>query len=180
VNEELRPFEVGALYAALDEKRTGLSISWQAVANEIWQLSSDLNDRRKDHPISPATLTNMAKNPRTSCQHALFMLRWLGRSPESFLEGAEGATGDDERFALPVAGADRRLRWALKLLYASMDEKRRQEGLTWAALAAVLGCSANQLTGLRTAKFATGMDLAMRIVQWLGRPASDFVYRAKW
>lgn len=46
-----------------------------------------------------------------------------------------------------------------------MDEKRRQDGLTWPALAALLGCSPSQLTGLRTSKFATGMDLAMRIVQ---------------
>jgi len=119
----------------------------------------------------------MAKNPRTSCQHALFMLRWLGRSPESFLKDA---TGDDERFALPVVGPDRRLRWSLKLLYATMDEKRRQEGLTWSALAALLGCSANQLTGLRTAKYATDMDVAMRITQWIGRPAGDFVYAATW
>jgi hypothetical protein len=77
-------------------------------------------------------------------------------------------------------GPDRRLRWSLKLLYASMDEKRRLDGLTWSALAGILGCSPNQLTGLRTAKFATGMDLAMRIVQWLGRPAADFVYPATW
>ena len=190
----MRSFDVEALYAALDDKRTQLGLSWQGVATQLWELSSDLNERRSDHPISPSTLTNMAKNPRTSCQHALFMLRWLGRTPESFLAGAndddqdddEGpgsndAHGDDpDRFALPAAGPDRRLRWALKLLYASMDEKRRQDGLTWPALAATLGCSPNQLTGLRTAKFATGMDLAMRIVQWLGRPAADFVYPAKW
>jgi hypothetical protein len=184
----VRSFDVSALYAALDDKRTQLGLSWQGVANQLWELSSDLNDRRRrDHPISPSTLTNMAKNPRTSCQHALFMLRWLGRTPESFLAGAndEGATDDGghddpDRFALPAAGLDRRLRWALKLLYASMDEKRRQDGLTWPALAATLGCSPNQLTGLRTAKFAAGMDLAMRIVQWLGRPAADFVYPAKW
>jgi len=147
------------------------------VADRLWEQSSQLNDRRRDHPISPATLTKMAKNPRTSCQHALFMLRWLGRTPESFLKGANG---DEERCALPVAGPDRRLRWSLKLLYASMDERRRQEGLSWPALAAILGCSPNQLTGLRTAKFATGMDLAMRIVQWIGRPAADFVYPATW
>jgi hypothetical protein len=176
-DQAVRPFDVSALYAALDDRRTTLDISWPRVAKQIWELSSDLNDRRRDHPISPSTLTNMAQNPRTSCQHALFMLRWLGRTPESFLTGA---TGDDERFALPVAGPDRRLRWALKLLYASMDEKRRQDGLTWAALAATLGCTANQLTGLRTAKFATNMDLAMRIVQWLDRPAADFVYPATW
>ena len=177
MSQSIRPFDVRALYAALDEKRIALDLTWATVARQLWELSSELNDRRSDHPISPATLTNMAKNPRTSCQHALFMLRWLDRTPESFLKGA---TGDDERFALPAAGPDRRLRWSLKLLYASMDEKRRRDGLTWPALADLLGCSANQLTGLRTAKFATGMDLAMRIAQWMGRPAADFVYPAKW
>jgi hypothetical protein len=40
---------------------------------------------------------------------------------------------------------------------------------------------ARALTGLRTAKFATGMGLAMRITQGLGRPpAADFVYVANW
>ena len=60
------------------------------------------------------------------------------------------------------------------------DEKRQQEELTWPALAAIMGCTPNQLTALRTAKFATGMDVALRIVQWLDRPAADFVYRATW
>ncbi|MFZ0664374.1 MAG: hypothetical protein WAM97_01370 [Acidimicrobiales bacterium] len=177
MTQAVRPFDVRALYAALDDKRTEAGISWAAVAKQLWELSSELNDRRRDHPISASTLTNMAKNPRISCQHALFMLRWLGRTPESFLDGGHGS---EERFDLPVAGPDRRLRWALKLLYASMDEKRVQQGLTWPALAAILGCSSNQLTNLRTAKFGTGMDLAMRIVQWIGRPAADFVYPATW
>jgi hypothetical protein len=173
----IRPFDTAALYLALDTKRFELGLSWTGVANHIWALSSDLNRRRSDHPISPSTLTNMATKPRTSCQHALFMLRWLDRSPESFLHGE---VDDDPRFALPTAGSDRRLRWALKLLYASMDEKRREQGLTWPALAETLACSPHQLTGLRIAKFATGMDLAMRIVQWVDRPASDFVYPATW
>jgi hypothetical protein len=173
---EIRPFDAYALYRAVDSRRAELGLSWKGAAEQIWQLSSDLNDRRKDHPISPSTLTNMATKPRTSCQHALFMLRWLGRTPESFLKEA----GDDEGFALPEAGPDRRLRWSLKLLYATMDEKRTEDGLTWTALAKTLGCNTNQLTALRTARFATGMDLAMRIVQWIGRPAADFVYPARW
>ncbi len=176
-DQTIRPFDIGALYSALDDKRTELGISWRRVADQLWELSAELNDRRRDHPISPATLTNMAKNPRISCQHALFMLRWLGRAPESFLTGA---TGDEAGFALPAAGTDRRLRWSLKLLYAAMDEKRRADGLTWPRLAAILGCSSNQLTGLRTARYATGMDTAMRIVQWIRRPAADFVYPATW
>lgn len=174
----IRPFDAAALYRALDARRVERGLSWKGVADQIWQLSSELNDRRGDHPIAPSTLTAMATTPRATCQHALFMLRWLDRTPESFLVGV--TDGDDPRFALPDAESDRRLRWALKLLYACMDEQRRAQGLTWAALAGVLGCSPHQLTGLRRAKFATGMDLAMRIVQWLGRPATDFVYAAEW
>ena len=83
----IRPFDAGALYEALDTRRTELGLSWSGVAHEIWQLSAELNERRRDHPISPSTLTAMGRKPRTSCQHALFMLRWLGRSPESFLAG---------------------------------------------------------------------------------------------
>jgi hypothetical protein len=173
----LRPFDGAALYAALDARRAELGLSWKGVADQIWALSAELNARRGDHPISPSTLTNIAKRSNTSCQHALFMLRWLGRTPESFLAGPPA---DDSRYTLPAAGPDRRLRWALKALYEAVDEKRHQEGLTWPELAAVLGCTPSQASGLRTAKFAIGMDLAMRMVQWLGRPAADFVYVAKW
>jgi hypothetical protein len=173
----IRRFDVAALYAALDDQRVQLGLSWTQVANQLWELSWELNDRRHDHPISPSTLIAMAKKPRTSCQHALFMLRWLDRTPESFLEGA---TDDDPSFALPVVGPDRRLRWSLKLLHATMNDNRLEQGLTWSDLAATLGCSPNQLTGLRTAKFATNIDLAMRIVQWMGRPAADFIYAAGW
>jgi hypothetical protein len=106
---EIRPFDAGALYRALDARRSQLRLSWRGVADQIWELSGDLIDRRRDHPISPSTITNMAKKPRTSCQHALFMLRWLGRTPESFLRDADA---DDQRFALPEAGTDHRLGWA--------------------------------------------------------------------
>jgi len=174
----IHPFDGSALFLALDTRRAELGLSWKQAADQLWQLSSDLNDRRRDHPISPSTLTKMAADPRTSCQHALFMLRWLDRTPESFLAGM--VDGHDPRYALPQAGADRRLRWSLKLLWGAMDQKRRQEGLTWQQLADQLGCTSNQLTGLRTARFATGMDLAMRIVQWIDRPAADFVYPARW
>lgn len=173
----IRRFDGSALYLALDSRRSESGLSWKQVADQLWQLSSELNERRHDHPISPSTLTSMSTKPRTSCQHALFMLRWLQRTPESFLEGGGD---DDPRFALPLAGPDRRLRWSLKLLWATMDEKRRQEALTWGQLADLLGCTPSQLTGLRTARFATGMDVAMRIVQWIGRPAADFVYPARW
>jgi hypothetical protein len=119
----------------------------------------------------------MADLMDTSCQHALFMLRWLGRSPESFVPGS---VLDAESTALPAAGTDRRLRWNLKRLYEALDAQRRERDMTWAELARELRCTPSQLTGIRKARFAIGMRLAMRIVAWLGRPARDFIYVAGW
>ena len=98
----IRRFDGLALYLALDARRVELSLSWRQLADQLWRLSIELNDQRRDHPISPSTLTKMAAKPRTSCQHALFMLRWLDRNPESFLAGM--AHGDDPRFALLAPG----------------------------------------------------------------------------
>lgn len=174
---KLAEFDGFALFQALDVQRVSRGLSWAQVAHQIWDLSAVLNDRRHDHPISPSTITGMAKRGNTSCQHALFFLRWLGRTPESFLTG-----GDAERPGrkLPSVGPDRRLRWDLHLLYDALDARRREEGMTWPELAKELGCTPSQLTGLKRARFATGMKLAMRVVQWLGRPAADFVYSAGW
>lgn len=169
-------FDAGALYQALDAQRIALGLSWTGVAREIWNQSRVLNARRHDHPLSPSTLTGMRARRATSCQHALAMLRWLRRVPEEFVAGcAVGA-----RHALPEAGPDRRLRWSLPNLYVALDVRRAERGMTWLALAGEIGCSANQLTGIRTAKYAIDMRLAMRIVAWLDRPAADFVYASEW
>ncbi len=174
---QLREFDVGALFAALDAQRVERGLSWQGVADELWALSTQLNVQRSDHPISPSTLTGMRTRKATSCQHALFMLRWLDRTPESFLAGTPEQTSEA---TLPAVGPDRRLRWNLRSLYEAMDTQRRARSLTWSQLAAVLGCTPRQLTGLRTARFATNMNLAMHLVQWLDRPAADFIYAARW
>src|SRR5262249_53398088 len=104
-------FDATALYEAMDAQRVARGLSWRQVANELWDQSSMLNERRRDHPISPSTLTGIAKRRDTTCQHALFILRWLGRSPESFVPGT---TIDAP---LPLAAANRRLRWNLAQLY---------------------------------------------------------------
>jgi hypothetical protein len=172
----LASFDGAALFEALDGQRQARDLSWPQVARAMWDLSATLNDRRNDHPISPSTLTNLAKRGDTSCQHALFMLRWLDRSPESFLVGPS----TQRTTPLPVAGPEDRLRWNLRALYEAMNDRRLDNGLTWPALARELRCSPNQISGLRTVKYAISMRLAMRIVQWLGRPAADFVYLSTW
>src|SRR5215467_12140047 len=107
-------FDVVALFAALDAQRRDRMLSWQGVARELWDLSATLNARRNDHPISASTLTSMTKRRDTSCQHALFMLRWLDRTPESF---TPSSTCDARRTVLPRTGSDQRLRWDLQELY---------------------------------------------------------------
>jgi len=61
-----------------------------------------------------------------------------------------------------------------------LNESRSGRGVTWAQAAHELQCRPGQLTGLKTARYATGMTLAMRITQWAGRPAADFIYAARW
>ena len=170
-------FDVLAFADALDAQRLARGLSWAGLAREIWALSPELNARRNDHPISPATLSGMRGGSNTSCQHALFMLRWLDLVPESFVPGhAKSSIAE----AYPGLSADRRLRWDLRRLAEALDAERNAPGLTWNQLAGEMGCTPSQLTGLRTARFATGLVLAMRIVAWLGRASTDFVYAARW
>jgi hypothetical protein len=170
-------FDIAALFDSLDAQRRNRALSWQGVARELWNQSAALNAQRDDHPISASTLTGMAKRGDTTCQHALFMLRWLGRTPESFIPGS---AADAERTALPFVGPDQRLRWDLQRLYDALDSRRRERSFTWPLLAHELRSTPSQLNGIRRARFAIGMRLAMRIVAWLDRPARDFVYAANW
>jgi hypothetical protein len=108
-------FDGKALYSALDAKRQAEGLSWPGAAAAIWDMAPVLNAAREarglaNHPISSSTLQSLGKRGNTSCQHALFFLRWLDRTPESFLVGAALDAGAP----LPACGPDRRPRWDLK------------------------------------------------------------------
>ncbi len=75
---------------------------------------------------------------------------------------------------------DASLRWNLTRLYATLNTARTKRGESWPQVAAHLHCTPAKLTGLRAARFAVGMRLAMRITQALHRPASDFIDLAVW
>ena len=172
-----RGFNVHALFAALDQKRSSEGLSWAAATRLIWDESHDLNAQRSDHPISSSTITGLPRRGDTSCQHALFMLRWLGQPPERFIAEPRPGTAD---VPLPAADPAHRLRWDLHALYDALNTVRHERDATWSAAALRLHCTANQLTGLRTAKYATSMRLAMRICQALRRPSAEFIYAADW
>ena len=169
-------FDCGVLFSALDAKRCDRGLGWYELADELWQQSSDLNAQRTDHPLCGGAVQRLETREATSCQYALFMLRWLGRAPEDFLSGPVVDVGDAR---LPDAEIDCRLRWNLNQLHAALNEQRRERDLTWAELGQELDCTPSRLTNLRTAHFAD-MDLAMRVTQWLGQPAAAFIHPAEW
>ncbi len=170
-------FDCGALYDALDEQRTARGLGWYELADLLWEQSADLNaEREGDHPLCGGAVQRLKLRDSTSCQYALFMLRWLGMAPEQFLMGPSVDVGD---VSLPEPGADRRLRWDLAQLHAALDRQRQERGLTWAGLGRELGASPSRLTNLRSARMAD-MSLALRATQWLGRPAATFIHPAEW
>ena len=170
-------FDVQAFFAAVDARRRERQLGWPALAVAIWEQSRALNERRNDHPISPATIRKLAEGRGISCQHALFVLRWLEVPPETFVAAPQPGTAG---VPLPMADEAHRLRWSLRKLYGALNAARTARAATWQQAADRLHCTPSQLIGLRTAKFATSMQLAMRITQALRRPAADFVYITQW
>ena len=169
-------FDVDAFSAAFDARRRDLGLGWYELADQLWEQSADLNAQRMDHPLCGGAVSRMHARGATSCQYGLFMLRWLGRSPEDFLSGPIIDVGETR---LPDAGPDRRLRWDLPELHAALNHRRTELRLTWAEVAREIDCTPGRLTNLRTARLAD-MDLAMRVTQWLRRPAADFIHPSGW
>jgi hypothetical protein len=166
-----------SFFAAVDLRRRNEGLSWPALAKVIWEQSRVLNERRDDLPISPATIRKLSDGADVSCQHALFLLRWLNVPPETFIAEPQPGTAG---VPLPTADEEHRLRWNLQRLYEALNAARTARGATWQQTAQRLRCTPHQLTGLRTVKFAIGMRLAMRITQALHRPAADFIDVAQW
>jgi transcriptional regulator with XRE-family HTH domain len=68
-------FDARLLYAALDAQRRARGLSWRDVALEIG--------------VSSATLTGTKRGGRLEVDGMLAMVRWLGRTAESFTRPVE-------------------------------------------------------------------------------------------
>lgn len=169
-------FDGEKLIQALDEKRSARGLTWTRLASELWEQTAVLNARLGGDALCPGALYRTSLRGTMSCQYALPLLRWLGRPPEDFLVGEKADLGDT---GLPQAGPDKQLRWDLAELHAALDERRRDRGLTWAALGVELDCTPNRLTNLKTARLAD-MGLVMRVTQWLGEPAARYIHATDW
>jgi hypothetical protein len=175
--QTLPVFDFDAFFDALDQQRRELRMGWFELADELWDQSADLNAQRvDDHPLCGGAVSRLRDRGATSCQYALFMLRWMDRAPEEFLTGPVVDVGE---IRLPEAAHDSRLRWDLNQVHTALNEQRQERGLTWVALATELDCTPSRLTNLRTARLAD-LELVLRVTQWLGQPAATFIHPAQW
>jgi hypothetical protein len=119
----LPDFDGRALFRAMDERRREQGLGWQGVADAVWGLSHELNAAQlRSRPIAVSTIHRLEREGETTCQHALFCLRWLGRAPEDFLTGLVRDVGST---ALPACGPDWRLRWDVRGMGGVLDERRQ-------------------------------------------------------
>ncbi len=116
-------FDMAALCASLDAARAERGLSWAELVAEInapFKFVPSL-------PISLSTIRGMGGKASVTSAVVLQVLRWLGRSPESFLSGRAPAAGADASAeALPDVGsaADPALRHERTALGARRSAQR--------------------------------------------------------
>ena len=69
-------FNVSAIYAALEAKRTTNGLSWKEVAQEIGGCA-------------PGSLTRLAKGSRVSFPHVMRVIRWTGKTASEFMRASD-------------------------------------------------------------------------------------------
>ena len=162
-------FDMKALCDALEAGRQDRGLNWPDLAAEInvpFRGTPSL-------PISVGTIRTMRSKRSVTSAVVLQILRWLGRSPESFLTERDVPPAPDE--ALPDPGPSRILRFDTRAMYAALDAERRALGMTWTELARDLpGFTASMLTNLAAGPLI-GFPRVMLLTQWLDRPAAHFV-----
>lgn len=162
-------FNMGAFHAALDEERRARGLSWTQLAAEINRPF----ESTPSIPISPGTLRDMLKKRSVTSAVVLQTLRWLGRTPESFLSGPACRFGPEGQ--MPDAGLDRILRFDTRAIYDALEQERLRRGLTWQQVADELpGFTPGMLTNLANGPLI-GFPRVMTLIQWIGRPAATFV-----
>jgi len=156
-------FSLPRLYDSLDQQRRARRLSWAEVAREI---------NRGSRGLSPSTMRAMRTATMAEADGVLQMLRWLGRTPESF--ASTTTPFEEEESKLPAASERGTLRFDTAKLYAALDTRRIERRMTWSTLGKEVGMSAAQL-----ARLSEGGRIAfphvIRVTGWLNTPAAAFV-----
>jgi hypothetical protein len=160
-------FSLRALYEALDAQRQARGLSWSQVTKEMHRTPK----RPSTRPLSQSTVTGMRTKAAAEGDGVLAMLRWLNRTPESFVPGYRESKEISAR--LPDIPPGTILRFDCRKLYAALDARRIERKMTWAQVAKEVGTGASSLMYLSKGK-RVGFPGVMRIFRWLDRPAADF------
>jgi len=164
----MRYFDMHALQAALDAKRTALGLTWAETAVQI----NHPFEGTPSIPISVSTLRGMTAKHSVTSAVVLQVLAWLGRTPESFLTPPR-EPAEEER--LPDTGPAHVLRLDTLALYEAVNVQRLERGLTWKQVAREIPVfTENMLTNLSSGPLI-GFPRVMFLTQWLGKPAAAFV-----
>lgn len=165
----MNEFDMRSFHGELDALRRARGLNWAQLATEINRPF----ESTPSIPIHPETLRDMLKKRSVTSAVVLQVLRWLGRTPESFLSGSGRTPSPDER--LPEAGLDRILRFDTRAIYDALQQERLRRGMTWKQVADEMpGFTPSMLSNLATGPLI-GFPRVMTLMQWLGRPAATFV-----
>lgn len=150
-------FDYRALGEAVEERRQELGLTESGLIRSVdWLSKGPLAKYRQG-------------NPNPSCQFAIGLLRWLGRSPESFSPGMV----DGPECRLPDFGPYA-LRWNMATLWRAADQRRLAQGLTWSDVREETFFA--DVEGISRQAYGIAMHDAMNVVRWLGQPAASFLY----
>lgn len=171
-------FSLRALYAALDAERQARGISWAQATREMNGKTERASVRGLvAHALSPSTVKGTSTRSVMEADGILAMLRWLDRTPESFVPGHSESKQFDER--LPDLAPGKVLRFDTRKIYSALDAQRVDRKLTWARVAKEVDLGVSRLTHLSKGGRAAFPEV-MRIVRWLARPAADFTRVSDW
>jgi hypothetical protein len=129
------------------------------------------SERSSGHALSSSTVKGVGSRRVAEGDGVLQMLRWLNRSPESFVAGPQQYDEAETRW--PEVSPPQVLRFDTKKMYEALAAQRVERNLTWSQVAKEIGCPAPSLAHLSKGG-RTGFPQVMRIFRWLGRPAAHF------
>src|SRR5262245_25247877 len=126
-------------------------------------------------PLAASTVASLRTKAVAEGDGVLQMLRWLQRTPESFIAGGDKTAGAE----LPSVGPHQILRFDTRRLHTVLNGARVARGLTWQQVADETGVARSSLTHLAKGG-RTGFPHVTRITRWLGAPVAQFVRVTRW
>jgi hypothetical protein len=143
VRTPLRHFDMQGLHASIEAARRAHGLTWAELLAEINRPF----EGTPSIPISVSTMRGMLNKSSVTSAVVLQILRWLGRTPESFLSGGAAAPQPGE--ALPEPGPGRILRLDTRAMHTALDAERLKRGMKWKQVAEELpGFTESMLTNL--------------------------------